>query len=123
MEDVVSMHKWPAAATSDECALIAVCGSHRLAAVSRREPRRLWTVGSEQPHGRLVWHGSRLVLEPPGAGHAGWQVDVGVQLPCPRHEGGHRIDVSKILDRLSSSSPNKPVHVRVAEVTADPPTL
>ncbi len=112
--------KWPDAATDDACALVAVCGRYSLAALGRREPPAVWTVGNEQPHGRLVWHGSRLVLEQPGVGHAGWQV-AGMQVPCPRHGAqGHMVDVVRMFERLEEMGgaipKKKPVYIGVADV-------
>lgn len=114
--------RWPREVKA-QCALIAVCAGYSLIAVGRREPRQVWTAGSDQPHGRLAFLGGRLTLEPPGVGWAGWSLTDGLQVACPRHSNGHLVDVAKMLDELDglgAAPTNRPHHVGVSAVLHDP---
>jgi hypothetical protein len=121
MADVVS--GWPREVTT-ECALIVVCAGHSLVAVGSKEPRHLWTVGSDHPHGRLAFHQGRLTMEPPGVWRAGWSLTDGLRVACPHHSSsGHLVDVAKMLaqlDKLGTAPRSNPHRVGVSAVLHDP---
>lgn len=113
--------RWPREVTT-QCALIVVCAGHSLVAVGRREPRHLWTAGSDHPHGRLAIHQGRLTMEPPGVGRAGWSLTDGLHVACPHHSSGHLVDVTKMLDQLDglgAAPTNRPHRVGASAVLHD----